>query len=419
MKTGSRFRKSVKRRQGAPSVKKNPDVADKIKVFHKGHVIYKEGQVGSEAYLVKQGAVALYRLSGNRRVNLGVLGPGKMFGQMGVVSGETRTDCAEALEYTEVFALDQTLLQTLLLKSPRPVQIMTTYLAERVAALKARVEPKPFANTFASICHILLLCHRAAQASQPKTGPPTLSSAELSRTIKDILLVSQVEIDDVFDKLAKLHVIDVSDVLGAHYRKDPLLGGRKKTGQFIKERQIVIPDADRFAQVTRNMAKETAQQDANGSDLVFIDLADFAKAVESTPEIILKKIAYGEIPESVFFFHKAQAMLFAEAKGLPSFQKARRPRLRPQDMTCVDDVVAVDNATLTEALSRLGFYKVGVLCALAGDEARTKLLGTLSKKIASVVEDEMSRMGELDPAEAADIEDELLTQIKTMKGLHS
>ena len=37
---------------------KTPDVGDKTKIFHKGQVIYKEGQSSNEAYIIKQGSVA-------------------------------------------------------------------------------------------------------------------------------------------------------------------------------------------------------------------------------------------------------------------------------------------------------------------------------------------------------------------------
>lgn len=398
-----------------------PEVGDKTKIFHKGHVVYREGQSSNEAYIIKQGSVSLYRVAANKRINLGTLRPGQIFGEMGVITEEKRSATAEALEYTEVIVLDQNLLHTLLLKSPRPVQIITSYLVERVRMLNSRVGERPSSNTFASVCNILLLCHKAAPAKPRKAGARAesvvMSSVEVSKTIKDILLISQLEIDDILDKLSRLQVVEFNDVKGSFYRKDPLLGTMKKTSDFVKERMLTIPDADRFAQVTKNMAKEPAQQDPLGSDLEFIDLHDFAGAVDAQPDIILKKIAYGDIPDTVFFFHKASALALAEAKGKDFFQRAKRPRLRPEDIQTVDDILGLDNPTIEEALSKLGFYKVAVLTALAGEEARNKIFQNLSKKIAAVVKEEVERLDGLDPNEASDVEDEFLNMVKTMKGL--
>ncbi len=398
-----------------------PEVGDKTKVFHKGHVIYREGQSSNEAYIIKQGSVSLYRVAANKRINLGTLRHSQIFGEMGVITEEKRSATAEALEYTEVIVLDQNLLHTLLLKSPRPVQIITSYLVERVRMLNSRVGERPTSNTFASVCNILLLCHKATPAKPRQAGAKAaqvmLSSVEVSKTIKDILLISQLEIDDILEKLSRLHVIECSDVKGSFYRKDPLLGTMKKTTDFVKERLLTIPDTDRFAQVTKNLAKEPAQQDPMGSDLEFFDLNDFAQAVDAPSDIILKKIAYGEIPPTIFFFHKSSSLAFANAKGQDFFQRAKRPRLRLEDIQTVDDIVGLDNPTIEEALSRLGFYKVAVLTALAGEEARNKMFKNLSKKIAAVVKEEAERLEGLDPDEASDVEDEFLALVKSMKGL--
>ena len=397
------------------AVTNTPEVGDKSKIFHKGQVIYKEGQSSNEAYIIKQGAVALYRLSGNKKVNLGILRPGQIFGEMGVITEEKRTASAEALEYTEVIVLDLNLLHTLLLKSPRPVQIITSYLVERVRALNSRVVERPTSNTFASVCGVILLAWRAIVKAVPKGETPQISTAEISKTVKDILLISQVEIDEIFDRLAKVHIIEIVDVKGAHYRNDPLLGTKKKSGEYVKERLLSIPDTERFARVVKNLAKE--HQEANPTDMEFIDLDDFAREVGAQPDMILKKVAYGEIPPSIFFFHKSSSLAFAAKKGPEFFQRTKRPKLSPEDLERIDDIVGVDNPTIEEALSKLGFYKVSILAAQARGEALDKIYRNLSKKIAGVVKEEIGRMESLDQGEAADVEEEFLSLIKTMKGL--
>jgi CRP-like cAMP-binding protein len=392
-----------------------PEVGDKTKIFHKGQVIYKEGQSSNEAYIIKQGAVAVFRLVGNKRVNLGILRPGQIFGEMGVITEEKRTASAEALEYTEVIVLDLNLLHTLLLKSPRPIQIITSYLVERVRALNSRVAERPTSNTFASVCGVIMLAWRAVAKAGPKNEVPQISTVEISKTVKDILLISQVEIDEILDRLAKVHIVDIVDVKGAYFRNDPLLGTRKKSGEYVKERLLSIPDAERFVRVAKNLAKE--HQEANPTDMEFLDLDDFAREVGAQPDMILKKVAYGEIPENIFFFHKSSALTFAAQKGPEFFQRAKRPKLRPENLECIDDIVNVDNAAIEEALSKLGFYKVSVLAAMSRGEARDRIYHNLSKKIAGVVKEEVGRMESLDQGEAAAVEEELMSLIKSMKGL--
>ncbi|MFZ5811669.1 MAG: cyclic nucleotide-binding domain-containing protein [Thermodesulfobacteriota bacterium] len=389
----------------------------RTKTFHKGALIYKEGQESTLAYLVKQGRVGVYRVVGNKRVSLGVRGPGQIFGEMGIIGGEARTANAEALEFTEVIVLDQALLRTMLLKSPRPVQIIAGYLVDRVRTLSARISDRPAGDLFLSVCRVLALNYRAGAAALPKPGLYEMSYAEACRAVKDILLVSQIEIDEIVEKLAKMAVIEVTEVRSAHSRPDPLLDRVKKGPAFVKDRILRIPDLEKFLQVAKNLSRELRDRQDLACDLEFMDLADFAREAGTTEDMITRKIGHREIPETLFFFHKPAALAYIERMGPDFFKRIKRARLTASDLETVDDLVLVDNATLQEAFSSLGFHKLAVLAAMAGEEARDKIYKNLSKKIAKVVRDEAEAGSGWDEDEAADVEQELLSSIKSMKGL--
>jgi CRP-like cAMP-binding protein len=389
---------------------------DKTKIFRKGQIIFREGQESAEAYIVKQGLVTLYRVVHNKRVVIAEVGPGQTFGEMGALGMGKRATNAEASEYTEVLVLDDKLLRTMLLKSPRPVQLIAHYLMERVHQMSAQVTDQPAADPFQAVCRILALCQQAAD--QIKGEDAEMDYADVSRSIRDILLISQVEIDAVVEKLARLKIIAVREVKGAYYRQDPISGGKVKSSDFVKQRFVRVPDVESFLTVARNVRQDMQRGEQSGTrDLEFVDLEHFAAEVDSSPEIIHRKIAYGEIPARFIFLHKTSAMALAQEMGPDFFKQAKRPRLKTEDLQRADDLVFVDNATLQEVFSQLGFRKVAVLTAMTVEETRRKILANLSKNIASIVRDEIKTIGEPDPDEAADVEDELLARIKTIKGL--
>jgi hypothetical protein len=241
--------------------------------------------------------------------------------------------------------------------------------------------------------------------------------AEACRTVKDILLISQIEIDEIVEKLVKMAVIELTEIKSAYYRADPLLDTMKKGSEFVKDRTLRIPDLEKFLQVAKNLSRELRDLSDFSCDLEFMDLSDFAREAEAAPEMVYRKMAFREIPENLFFFHKPTALAFIERMGKDFFQRAKRPRLKIEDLQTVDDIAAVDNATLQEVFSSLGFHKMAVLAAMAGDEARDKIYKNLSKKIAKVVQDEAGNMDGMDPDEAAGVEQELLDRIKSLKGL--
>ena len=221
-----------------------------------------------------------------------------MVGEMELVSDEPQAASAEALDYTEVLVLDQTLLRTLLLRSPRPVQIITGYLVNRIKTLTKNIAEPPSGLQFLSVCRVVALCWRAAAAS----GQPDLSYAELSSTLKDILLITQLEIDAIFDKLSLLRLVRLTTVKGAHTRRDPLLGEAKPGPSFVKDRRVRLTDGDEFLEVAKSVAREFREREDFSVDLEFFDLADFAREAGTTPDILAQKIAYREIPEDMRAF---------------------------------------------------------------------------------------------------------------------
>lgn len=395
------------------------------KSFHKGQIIYKEGQTSSVAYMLKSGKVQLVRLINNKRVIMGTLGPGQIFGHMGVISGGLRTTNAEAVEFCECLIIDKQALKTQLLKSPRPVQIITGYLIDRVRALSEKITDRPFGNLFTSVCQLLAMQQRLAgkaggSTTSVKTVQPNaeMSYAEVAKTVKDILLISQLELDDVVERLSMVGILESSVVKQSYSSKDPLLGTVKKGNEYIVDRMIRIPDVDKFLTVTRNLAKE-AQGKSFGAytcDLEFIDLGEYAKMVDSTVDILYKKVGFGEFPQNIIFLHKPQAQTFAERMGTEFFKQAKRPRLKADELESVDDIVSVDNDTLQDVFSRLGFHKLSILAAVAREEARARIYSNLSTKMAAIVRDEAAAKADIDPADAAAAEDELLDLIKASKG---
>lgn len=384
---------------------------EKYKTFHKGQVIFREGQHNPVAYMVKKGAVSIYKVASNKRVVLAEVKPGHIFGEMALISGEPFHATAEASVYTEVIVIDRDVLKSLLLKCPNPIQRLVKYFMERLRVLDAKVAGQPSSDIFFSVCQILELQHRA-RCTEVNGG---LSYAEISRTIKNILLISQLEIDGIMEKLYKLGLLEIRDVKGATFRKNPF-GEMTKAKEFLKDRMVSIKDPDGFLGVARNVSREIPVEDAPFTQsMEFIDIHDFATLVGSKAEMIYKKIAHQEIPDNLFFLHRARSVEWAESAGPDFFKKTKRRRLNLDELETVDDIVFVDNNTLREVFRGLGFHKLAVIFAAGSEETRGKILSNLSKKIATVIQDEGARR-EVDETELADIEDELFSLVRSIKG---
>jgi len=78
---------------------------DFIVRFKSGEVIFREGDPGSEMFIVQSGAVEIYRNHASQVQILAVMEKGDFFGEMSVLEGTPRTACARAAEDSEVIEI--------------------------------------------------------------------------------------------------------------------------------------------------------------------------------------------------------------------------------------------------------------------------------------------------------------------------
>ncbi|SOB59157.1 putative transcriptional regulator, Crp/Fnr family [Pseudodesulfovibrio profundus] len=380
-----------------------------IKSYFKGQTIYKEGQKGTVAYMIKKGTVNIYRTVDGRKTVIDRLGKGEIFGEMGPLSGQERSSSAEAAEYCDLLLLTEHVIQTMLGRCPKTIQHITQILIKRIRK-SANATLKAHKNSFLSICRILEMaykCHTSMRPAEAKKIPGHnhgLAASEFSKQVKNILLVSQLEIDNALDQLAALKIIEIT---------------KHGSGKAFSERYIAIKDMDSFFQVAVNLHKELSKTSALEPELEYIDIHALAEEVEADPTILYKKIGNMEIPETLFFFHRNSVLNWAQGQEENFFKRVKRKKKAIKDLEDVNDIVFVDNGTCKEVFAKLGYYKLGVLLSMADDDARQKILGNLAKKIASIVEGEAEARGPVDPVEAEDVSDELIEMIKAAKGVNA
>ncbi|MEG6551061.1 cyclic nucleotide-binding domain-containing protein [Desulfocurvibacter africanus] len=388
-------------------------------IFHKNQIVLREGQSNPTAYMVKRGSVTIYRIVNNRRVVLGVIKPGQFFGEASLLTGEPFHANAEADDYTELIPFDAPLLHGLLLKSPVPLQRLLRHLLERVKVLEKAIQDQPTNNRVLGVCQVLHLLHLASEQGQPKkrgnADPVEFSSTDTHRAIRNILLISQLELELILERLAKLGLIAISDVKQSRYEKN-IFGELQKTGEQVRDRMISLCNPQTFLSTARNLA--VSDPDPNSpftKELEYIDIHAFAQLVDASPEMLYRKIGNQEVPEELFFLCKTQAQAWAREMGENFFKKIKRKRLKLEELETVDDIVMVDDTTLQEAFPLLGFHKLGILYSAAQPETRDKILANLSRKMAKVIHDE-GRDKKFSDTEVADVEHELMELIKQRKG---
>jgi CRP/FNR family cyclic AMP-dependent transcriptional regulator len=121
-----------------------------------GQVIYREGELGSEAYLLQEGRVRLIKRVRTAERSLMVLRPGDLFGESAFIADAPRSSTAIALSDGTALAFDNATFQNLL-ENNRPVAArVVQQLVRRLRDAEDQIEIMMLSDTQSKIVNALL-----------------------------------------------------------------------------------------------------------------------------------------------------------------------------------------------------------------------------------------------------------------------
>ena len=118
--------------------------------FAKNEIIFREGEVGAEAFLIKSGSVEIIKFDGVEYQNLATLTAPTLFGEMALIDKQPRSASARAQEDTTLEILDQNGFLDYLRKEPAAAWKLMTALSSNLRkanekfSIDALSEPESF-----------------------------------------------------------------------------------------------------------------------------------------------------------------------------------------------------------------------------------------------------------------------------------
>jgi CRP-like cAMP-binding protein len=95
-------------------------------------MIFAEGQIGQEMYILQRGQVKISKIVGDKEVLLAILKPGDIFGEMSLIENKPRSASADAYEDAVLLAVNRANFQRMVTTQPQIITRLTTLLAERI-----------------------------------------------------------------------------------------------------------------------------------------------------------------------------------------------------------------------------------------------------------------------------------------------
>jgi CRP-like cAMP-binding protein len=102
------------------------------RTFESGQIVSKEGDPGGEAYLIREGYVTIWKMDGDRKVELATRGPGEIIGEMSLIDDRPRSASVTAKGKVVAEVITRNELKEMLSHSPEPLIHILRQLLERL-----------------------------------------------------------------------------------------------------------------------------------------------------------------------------------------------------------------------------------------------------------------------------------------------
>ena len=103
-----------------------------IQSFNDGEIIFCQNEPSNEVYVLKSGRVRISKIVDNKEIQLFIMMPGDIFGEMSLIENKTRSATAIALEDSELLAIKKENFETMSQKEPQLMARIISLLSERI-----------------------------------------------------------------------------------------------------------------------------------------------------------------------------------------------------------------------------------------------------------------------------------------------
>lgn len=143
-------------------------------LYEKDKIIFREGQDGTDTFVVESGRVGVFKNVEGKPVRLAVLEKGAMFGEMAAITGERRTATTIALEPTVVCRISRATMQQKIGSCDPFIRALLAILINNLSRVNER-----YATTHKAAEKMLADLKASSQATkEASAGAPTPAKTE-------------------------------------------------------------------------------------------------------------------------------------------------------------------------------------------------------------------------------------------------
>jgi len=193
------------------------------KTFKRGHLMFIEGETSTEMYILRSGKVRILKQEGDSAIELAVLGPGSVLGELSLLDHQPRGATGQVVEEVVAAVVDETLFTQTLTQIPSWLTSIIKLVVKRLRDTMKKTSDDIVNKSVGGVIKVLLLLH--ANEGWKKDDLECVSVSRAKELIFAIIGLGSLEAEKVL-----LHLI----------LKDMLMIRKNEVGQEF----IVLKNKD-------------------------------------------------------------------------------------------------------------------------------------------------------------------------------
>jgi CRP/FNR family transcriptional regulator len=169
------------------------------RTFKRGSLMFIEGEAGEEMFILKSGRIKVLKQEGGKTIQLAVLGPGSVLGEMSLLIDMPRSATAQVLEDTTAIAINRNILEDTYSKIPSWFVSVIKVLVKRLHDTLRRNSDNLVKDHIGGVAHVLLLLQ--AEAGKSPSGQPSLSLTRVKEEVLNAVGISGADTDRIVTEL--------------------------------------------------------------------------------------------------------------------------------------------------------------------------------------------------------------------------
>jgi CRP/FNR family cyclic AMP-dependent transcriptional regulator len=213
------------------------------KSFHRGSLMFIEGETSTEMYIIKNGKIRILKQEGESTVELAVLGPGSVLGELALLDHQPRSATAQVIEDVNAAVIDEALFTRTLAAIPPWLKDIIMEVVKRLRVTMKKTSDDVVQKSIAGVIRVITLQNgsegfekdgcRCVPLNQAKTlifstiglGALEAENVFLHLILKDMILIRKNELGQEYLMLKDVGVLLLyMNFLRAKQRGSSLVG---------------------------------------------------------------------------------------------------------------------------------------------------------------------------------------------------